>query len=89
MQHHHDFGQLLEGQPEPQCVRPVAEPTPQFVTLDVREVQPLSDARVQRRAVRARVRQPGGDGGVAMAEHPHGGGDREPSASAVSTSATR
>jgi hypothetical protein len=78
MQHHHDLGELLEGQPEPHRVGPSAEPTPQFVQLDVREVQPLSDALVQRRAVRARVHHPSRDRGMAMAEHAHGRGHAQP-----------
>jgi len=42
VQHHHDFGQRIESQPEPQHMRPGAKPGPQFVQLEVREVQPLS-----------------------------------------------
>ena len=59
-------------------MRPVAEPGAQFVELEVREVELLEEAVVQGRAVCASPRQPSRDGGVAMPEHPHGGGDREP-----------
>ncbi len=57
---------------------PTAQPRPQFVELDVVEVKSPEEAVMQRRAVRAGPRQPGGNRGMAMAEHPHGGGHTEP-----------
>jgi hypothetical protein len=89
VQHRDDLGQRIEGQPEPQGVRPIAEPTPQFVKLELREMEPSEEAVVQRRAVRAGPRQPGGDGRVAMAEHPHGSRHTQPFRQPVSTSVTR
>jgi len=78
MQHRNEFGELLDHHPEPQRVCPVAEPTPQFVELKMREAEIVKEALVQSCAVCSSAGQPAGDGGVAVAEHPHGRGHTQP-----------
>jgi hypothetical protein len=78
MQHHHDLGQRIDRQPEPTRLCPLPEAGTQFVKLDVREVETLSDAVVQGRAVYSSPCQPGGDSRVAMPEHPQGRGHTQP-----------
>jgi hypothetical protein len=58
-------------------MRPGAKPGSQFVQLEVREVQPLSESLVYQRAVRASPRQPSRDRGMTMPKHPRGSRDRE------------
>jgi len=57
---------------------PTAQPGADLVQLDVWQVEMLEPAAVQRRAMLTGPGQPGGDGRVAMAEHPHRSGDIQP-----------
>ena len=59
-------------------MRPGAKPGPQFVQLEMREVQPLEESLVHQRAVRASPRQPARDRSMPMPKHPRGGRDRQP-----------
>jgi hypothetical protein len=54
------------------------QPGANFVELDVREGEIPQPVVVERRAVFARSREPGRDGGVPMTEHAHRGGDIQP-----------
>ena len=78
MQYWDNLGELLDHHPEPQRLCPVAEPTPQFVELKMREAEILKEVLMQGCAVCASPRQPGGDGGLAMAEHAQRRGHAQP-----------
>jgi hypothetical protein len=78
MQHRDEFADRIDREPQPQHVRPTAQPRAQFVELDVRQVEVAKDAVVQRRAVCPGPREPGGNGRMTMAEEVHRGGHREP-----------
>jgi hypothetical protein len=56
----------------------LTQPRPQFVELNVGEVEIVKDAVVEGGAVCPSSCQPGRDGGVAVTEHAHGGGHIEP-----------
>ncbi len=76
--HRDDFAQRVNRNPQPHCVRPAAEPRPQFVKLNVREGEIPKDPLVEDGTECSSPCQPGRDGGVAMSEHAHGGGQIEP-----------
>ncbi len=61
-----------------QSTRALTQPRPEFVELEVREVEPLEPAVVQGRTVLAGACQPGADCALAVAKHPHCRSDREP-----------
>src|SRR4029453_1943723 len=61
-----------------QRVCPAAQPCAQFIELDVRHLEMPKGADVQRRTMSASTSQPSRDGRVAMAEHTHCSGDKEP-----------
>ena len=75
MQHGDDLGQGIDREPEPHYMRAAAQPRPHLIQLKVREVEGAKETIMQRRAVGASPRQPGGDGGVPMPKHPSGGSD--------------
>jgi len=77
MQHRDELTERVKGDPQPHCARPAPQPRPQFVELNVWEVKVRKDAVVEGGTVLASPREPGHDGGVAMPEHAHRGGDRE------------
>jgi hypothetical protein len=74
----------VDGQPEPKHLFGTAEPGAQFVQLQVWEVQMAEEAFVQGLSVRARARQPGGDGRLPVAEDPFGGGNIQSTSRALS-----
>jgi hypothetical protein len=78
MQHRHKLTRRIDGYPKPQDVGTTPLPRAQLVELDVWEVKIAKDVVVQLGAVFASACQPTRDGGVAMPEHAHHGGDREP-----------
>ncbi len=78
VEHRDEFAERIDGHPEPEHMRPAAQPRAQFVELDVGQVEIVKDAVVERGTVLAGARHPGGDGGVPMAKHAPGGGKREP-----------
>ena len=55
-----------------------AEPGAQFVQLQVRELEVAEEALVQSLSVLACAGEPGGDGGLTVAEDPFGGGRIQP-----------
>ena len=55
-----------------------AQPRAQFVQLEVRELQSVKGALVQRLSVRALARQPGGDSRLPVAENPFRTGRVQP-----------
>ncbi len=58
----------INGQPEDLCG--AAQPGAQFVQLQMREVQGAQAALIEGLSVRALAREPGGDGGLPVAENP-------------------
>jgi hypothetical protein len=78
MQHHHDLAERVKGDPQPHCACPAPQPRPQFVELNVGEVEIVKDAVVEGGAVCPSSCQPGRDRGVAVTEHAHGSGHIEP-----------
>jgi len=72
MQHRDQLADRINCQPQPQRVSTTPQPSAQFVELHMRQVEALEVVVVQRRAVHAGPGQPGGNGGMAVAEHPHG-----------------
>jgi hypothetical protein len=73
-----DLGEGIDGQPEPQHLLRAAEPGAQFIQLEVRELKMAEGALVQGLSVLASASQPGGDGGLPVAEDPLGGGSIQP-----------
>jgi hypothetical protein len=63
-----DLREGVDGQPQPQYVCGAAQPGTQFVQLEVREPEMAEGTLVQGLCVRARASQPGGDGGLPVAE---------------------
>jgi hypothetical protein len=72
------FGDGIDGQPEPQHLHPPAEPGTDLVQLQMRQPKAAAEVVVHRCAVLPGARQPGHKGALAMAEHAHSGGHREP-----------
>ncbi len=78
LQHRDEFGEGVEHHPQPEDVRSAAQSCAKFVKLKVREMEMAKPAVMQRRAVLASPRQPGGARALAMPEHAHGCSEREP-----------
>ncbi len=72
MEHGNKLGAGIDGEPEPQHLLGVAQPSAQFIQLEVRELEMGEKALVQRLSVLACAREPGGDGGLPVAEDPFG-----------------
>jgi hypothetical protein len=77
MQYRNEFGDHLDRQPHPQDLCLSAEPGADLVLVDVRQLKILEEVVVHCGAVLAGPREPGGDRGLAMPEHPYGSGDIE------------
>jgi len=60
----------VESQPEPLHLCRAAQPGAQFIQLERRESEMGEEAFMQGVCVRARARQPGGDGGLSVALRP-------------------
>ncbi len=58
----------VDDKPEPQHLFGATEPGAQFVQLEVREVEMAEEALMQGLRVLASAREPGGDGGLSIAE---------------------
>jgi hypothetical protein len=71
MQHRDDFTERIDCHPEPEHMSMAAEPCPQFVELEMRQVKVLEDAVVECRTVFTRTGQPPRDGGMAVAKDPY------------------
>jgi hypothetical protein len=76
-----NLGEGIDGQPEPEHLLVAAQPGAQFVQLYVREPEVAEVALVQDPSVLASARQPGGDGGLTVAEDTFGGGSIQPTGS--------
>ncbi len=78
MEYRNNFREGVDGQPEPEHLCIAAEPCSQFVQLEVWELKMAEGAFVQDLRVLASTSQPGGDGGLSVAEDPLGGGSIQP-----------
>jgi hypothetical protein len=72
MEDSNDLGKGVDGQPEPQHVLRAAQPGAQFIQVEMWEPQMAEETLVQGLSVRARAGQPGGNGGLPVAEDPQG-----------------
>ena len=70
MQDRDEFGERVDGHPQPEHLRSIAKPRAEFVKLDMREMEVTEPVVVQRRTVLAGACQPGGDRRVGMTKHP-------------------
>jgi len=68
----------VDGQPQPQHLFVAAQPGSQFIQLEVRELEIAEGALVQGLRMLASARQPGGDGGLSVAEDTLGSGRVQP-----------
>jgi len=64
----------VDGQPQPENLFVAAQPGSQFIQLEVRELEITEGALVQGLRMLASARQPGGDGGLSVAEDTLGSG---------------
>jgi hypothetical protein len=75
MQPHDQLADRIHRDPEPECVRAVPQPRPQFVELEMGKREIPQVAVMQRDTVFTRPCEPGGDSGMSMPKHPHRGRD--------------
>ena len=78
LKHRDDLGEGIDGQPQPEDLCGSTQPGLQFVQLEVREVQVAEAALMEERCMLACASEPGGDGGLTVAEDPFGGGNIQP-----------
>ncbi len=78
MQDWDDFGERVNGQPQPEGVCTAPQPRANLVQLHVRQLEIPEDALVEGCAMLSCPREPGGDRGGAMAEHPYRRRDIKP-----------
>ena len=69
LKHRKDLGEGIDGQPEPQNLLSATEPGAQLVQLQVREMEMAEEALVESVRVLSSTRQPGGNGGLPVAEN--------------------
>jgi hypothetical protein len=74
MEHGQNLGARIDGQPQPEHLCGDAEPCANFVQLQVRDVQVAEAALMEELSVLACASEPGGDGGLTVAEDPTGFG---------------
>jgi hypothetical protein len=72
LEHRQNLGAGIDGQPEPEHERGAAQPGAQLVQLQVREMHMAEAALVQNVRMPACTREPGGDGGLLVAEDAFG-----------------
>ncbi len=77
VQDRHEFRQRVDHHPQPKHVGALAQPRAQFIKLEMRELEAAEPTVMQRRAVPASPREPGGDRPGAVPKHPHSCGDRK------------
>jgi hypothetical protein len=77
-EHGKKLGARVDGQPQPEHLCGAAEPGAQFVQLQVWEVELAEEAFVQGLGMFPSASQPGGDGGLSVAEDPLGSGRIQP-----------
>jgi hypothetical protein len=68
LKHRDDLGEGIDGQPQPEDLCGSAQPGSQFVQLEVWEVQVAEAALMEELCVLACSSEPGGDGGLTVAE---------------------
>ena len=78
MEYRNKLGAGVDGQPEPQDLLGVAQPGAQFIQLEVRKLEMGEEALVQGLSVLTCAPEPGGDGGLPVAEDPFGRGRVQP-----------
>ena len=74
MQHGHNLGLRIDGQPQPEHLSGAAQSGANFVQLQVREVQVAEAVLMEELSVLACASEPPGDGGLSVAEDPFSGG---------------
>jgi hypothetical protein len=74
MEHWNDFGDRVNGEPQPQAMSSTAQPSADLIQLHMRQMEGAKGAIVQRGAVRPCPHEPGRDGGLAVTEHARGRG---------------
>ena len=74
LKHRKNLGEGIDGQPEPEDLVGAAQPGSEFVQLEMRDVETAEAALVEGLSVFPSAGQPGGDGGLSVAEDPLGGG---------------
>ncbi len=62
----------VDDQPQPQDVTVAAQPRPQLVQLEIGKLEVTENMLVEALSVQPRTSQPGGDGGLPIAEDPFG-----------------
>jgi hypothetical protein len=72
LEHRKNFRARINGQPKPEHLLGVAQPGAQFVQLQMREVEMVEEALVQGVRMLASTGEPGGNGGLPVAEDPFG-----------------
>jgi len=78
MQHRNEFADRIDHHPQPQRVRPAAQPGAQFIELKMRQGKIPKDAVLERLTMGTCAPQPGRDGRMLVPKHPHRGGDISP-----------
>jgi hypothetical protein len=72
LKHGKDLGEGVNGQPKPQHLGGAPSPGAQFVQLEIWQMQSAKEAFVQALSVQPSTSEPGGDGGLTVAEDPRG-----------------
>jgi hypothetical protein len=72
LEHRQYLGQGIDGQPEPEHLSGAAQPSSQFIQLDMRQPEIGKEALVQGLCMLTSASEPGGDGGLSVAEDPLG-----------------
>ena len=72
MEDGNDLREGVDGQPQPQDLLIAAQPGSQLVQLEVRKLEVGEAAPMQGLCMLASASQPGGDGGLSVAEDPLG-----------------
>ena len=78
MQDWDDFGEWVNGQPQPERVCTAPQPCANLVQLHVRQLEMMEPALMEGCAMLAGPCEPSRDRGGAMAEHPYRRREREP-----------
>jgi hypothetical protein len=78
MPHRNDLAERIDRDPEPECVRAVAQPRPQFVKLELAKCEIAQVAVMQRDTVLTSPCEPCCDGSMPMAKEAHCSGARAP-----------
>jgi hypothetical protein len=78
LKHRQNLCQGIDGQLEPEHLSGAAQPGSQFIQLDMREPEIGEEALVQGLCMLPSAREPGGDGGLTVAEHTLSSGRIQP-----------